>query len=65
MAHSAVSLNQFVVLFGGLSSDSSVLQNDLFVLSLDGNMSGLKGIFENESLGGTQPLTGRSQSVIQ
>jgi len=53
MAHSAVSLNQFVVLFGGLSSDSSVVQNDLFVLSLDGNMNGLKGIFENESLGGT------------
>jgi hypothetical protein len=38
MAHSAVALDQFVVLFGGLGTDQTV-SNDLYVLCLDGNLS--------------------------
>jgi len=41
MAHSAVQLNQFVVLFGGLSNDNQLVSNDLYVLSLDGNLGGI------------------------
>lgn len=41
MAHSAVALNQFIILFGGLSNDNQLVSNDLFVLSLDGNLGGI------------------------
>jgi len=41
MAHSAVQLNQFVILFGGLSNDNQLVSNDLYVLSLDGNLGAI------------------------
>jgi hypothetical protein len=41
MAHSAVALNQFVILFGGLIGDNQLVSNDLYVLSLDGNLGGI------------------------
>lgn len=44
MAHSAVQLNQFVVLFGGFNShpDSrNLINNELFVLSLDGDLGNM------------------------
>lgn len=38
MAHTACILDQYVVLFGGLNSNTNFLvSNDLYVLSLDGN----------------------------
>lgn len=40
MAHSAVQFNQFVVIFGGLGPDALV-SNDLYVLSLDGNLGAI------------------------
>ena len=41
MAHSAVQFNQFVVLFGGLSNEKQLVSNDLYVLSLDGNLGAI------------------------
>ena len=46
MAHSAVTLNQFVILFGGLIGDNQLVSNDLYVLSLDGNLGGIAQAFE-------------------
>ena len=40
MAHSAVQLNQFIVIFGGLGTDQLV-SNVLYVLSLDGNLDNI------------------------
>ena len=41
MAHSAVQLDQFTVVFGGLSTDGQLVPNDLYVLCLDGNLGSL------------------------
>jgi hypothetical protein len=41
MAHSAVQYNQFLILFGGLSNYNQLVSNDLYVLSLDGNLGGI------------------------
>ena len=46
MAHSAVQLNQYVIVFGGLSNEKQLVPNDLYVLSLDGNLGGIAPAFE-------------------
>lgn len=43
MAHSAVQLSQYLILFGGLNStnfEKQLISNDLYVLSLDGSIIG-------------------------
>jgi len=42
MAHTACVIDQYVVIFGGLNSSStSLVSNDLYVLSLDGNTNAI------------------------
>ena len=48
MAHIAVQYNQFVIIFGGLGADSSLISNDLYVLSLDGNLGAISSSIDPE-----------------
>ena len=42
MAHTACVIDQYVVIFGGLNSNTTTLvSNDLYVLSLDGNTNAI------------------------
>eukprot|EP00347_Sterkiella_histriomuscorum_P007476 403348772 len=47
MAHSAVQYDQFVIIFGGLNQERQPISNDLFILSLDGELGAIQKSLES------------------